>query len=61
MKIGEYAEHIKKLAQDHPELDVVYSIDDEGNAYHKVHYEPSVQEVEVFDMGRKERKVICIN
>lgn len=45
MKLGEYLENLAELLQKHPELidvDVVYSIDDEGNDYGIVNWSPSV-------------------
>lgn len=51
MKFKEYLEYANELAKKHPEyleLDVCYSIDDEGNGYCKNVYAPSAG---VFDGG----------
>ena len=42
MKLKEYAKHIAAVAAAHPDVDVVYCIDDEGNGFSAVHYEPSL-------------------
>lgn len=42
MKLKEYAEEMIKLAKLYPDIDLVYSIDDEGNAYHQVNWLPSI-------------------
>ena len=44
-------------------MPVVYSIDDEGNAYNKVHYTPTVGEWDGqdFDDDSKNPNVVCIN
>jgi hypothetical protein len=44
MKLGEYLENFQELVRDQPELidaEVVYSIDDEGNDYGVVNWNPS--------------------
>ena len=55
MKLKEYAKQINKLVKNHPNADVVYSIDDEGNNYRDVYYHPTYG-----DFDRPE-KVVCIN
>jgi len=42
MTLKEYAKYINDLAQKYPDLPVVYSRDDEGNWFQKIHYQPSV-------------------
>ncbi len=42
MKLSEYAEQINLLAQLHPDLLVVFSIDDEGNEFKPLHHSPSL-------------------
>lgn len=49
MKFKEFLEKANELATNYPQsldMDIIYSIDDEGNAYHKVHSEPSLVQVE---------------
>lgn len=41
MKLKTFAAQISKLAAQYPNADVVYSRDDEGNGFEKVHYAPS--------------------
>ena len=38
MKISEIVEKLEKIKEEYGDLDLVYSVDDEGNAYHKVYY-----------------------
>ena len=51
---------LKKLDQDLP---LVYSIDDEGNAYHPIFYIPSTGHYKDndFDNGSKDINAVCIN
>jgi len=42
MKLKEYADQIAKLAKDYPNVDVCYSIDDEGNEFRPVYYHAAV-------------------
>lgn len=42
MKLKHYAKQISMLAQEHPDLEVYYAIDEEGNGFKPVHYEPAV-------------------
>jgi hypothetical protein len=42
MKLGDYILSLARIAKEHGnELLVVYAIDEEGNAFHPVHYTPS--------------------
>jgi hypothetical protein len=42
MKISDVIKTLSKLYAEHGDLDIVYAIDDEGNAFHKVYHSPSV-------------------
>ena len=45
MTLREYLQHLSKLVKENPEAweyEVVYSTDDEGNAFHSVEYNPSI-------------------
>lgn len=42
MKLEEHIKNLQEIAQKYPNLDVVYSADDEGNSYGKIHYSPRV-------------------
>lgn len=47
MKLKEYAEHITALSKKHPNLEVAYARDDEGNGYDYVQYKPSISKIEI--------------
>lgn len=40
MKASEMVEQLNKLIKEHGDLDLVYAVDDEGNAYHTVEFGP---------------------
>lgn len=66
MKLKEYAKKIAALAEKYPDFEVLYAIDDEGNAYMPVVHSPEVgqlDEDEWFDPDAKasDRNAICIN
>jgi hypothetical protein len=42
MKLKEYIKGLKDIEKKHPDLEVVYSIDDEGNDYSKVYFSPTL-------------------
>ena len=58
MKLKEYAAVIATLAKKHPNLEVAYASDDEGNSYNYVSYQPDVHKV-VIDSD--EVTVVCVN
>ena len=66
MKLGKYIENLQKIIQDNPEfseLQVITSIDDEGNGYNNIHYRPSVRiyEDDEFTETSDNPTVICVN
>ena len=66
MKLKEYISHLQKIAKNYPDLEVIYSADDEGNKYGTVHYNPTVGEFdgETFStevVGDKKPNAVCIN
>lgn len=71
MKFKEYVENLKKILEEHPEtadMDVVYSRDDEGNGFNRVHYTPTVGYYDQSDGDFSETEeedgdanAICIN
>lgn len=73
MKLQQYIEKLQELLKEHGDLELIYSTDDEGNGYEKVHYNPSVvnyiaSDREVIHEDDLEeynetdyQKVICIN
>lgn len=49
MKLKEYLKKIQEAVKENPsilEMEVIYSADDEGNAYQKVHNEPTPCQIE---------------
>ena len=42
MKLLEYIEKLQAIAQEYGDLELVYSVDDEGNCFNRVDYNPSV-------------------
>ena len=66
MKLREYAEKLQRLAKLHPDVVVVTSSDDEGNAFHEVFYSPCVGHFdgEEFDSTKVRGKLpnaVCLN
>ena len=46
MKISEKIKELQEFMDQHGDLECWYSEDDEGNAYHKVYYDPSLYYVD---------------
>lgn len=69
MTLAEYAQQITAMAKKHGNLEVYFSIDDEGNDFQPVNFLPSVIVVNkygevVMPEDKKKsghREVICIN
>lgn len=75
MKLRQYLEELKEFAETFPEcldMDVVYSRDDEGNGYQRVHYGPqkgifenrdfiSADQLEDYEREYSEINSVCIN
>ena len=69
MKLKEYIEKLKEIYYLHPNLDVVYATDDEGNNFAKVHFDPSYGHFDGHNFGndtdeqgrRKKVNAVCIN
>ncbi len=66
MNLKEYSENINKLAKEHPDATVVYAVDDEGNAFGRVYYAPSVgfysdDGFEAEPEDNKQINAVCIN
>lgn len=65
MKLLEYIEMLQDIAEEHGNIDVIYSSDDEGNEFSFVQYEPDVCEFDgecdaIFD-GEFDVNAVCIN
>jgi hypothetical protein len=41
MKVSNFIEKLEKIKEEYGDLQLVYSSDDEGNRFEKVHYSPS--------------------
>jgi len=71
MTLKEYARKINKLLIDHPEAKdymVVYSVDEEGNNFTQVHFDPSIGEydngffaTESSNQNVEDCNAVCIN
>ena len=63
MKLKEYAKRINELIEKgYGELECFYSIDDEGNGYGEVCYNPTVEEAsELDEIDTDESHVILVN
>lgn len=42
MKLSKYFEKLKEILEEHGDLDLIYSSDDEGNVHDKVRYLPTI-------------------
>jgi len=56
MKLEEY---IVKVANEFPDIEVVYSIDDKGNAFHKAVFNPTYSTIELSNEEWVE--AVCVN
>lgn len=66
MKLKEYIESLNDLIKENPELleaEVIYSIDEEGNAYNEVYFGPSTGNYSNGDFDQESENInaICIN
>lgn len=60
MKLKEYIKTLQALeAEGHGDLEVIYAVDDEGNAYHSVYGGPSLVMVE--DLNEYYKEVVHPN
>ena len=72
MKISEMIENLKEFKEKHGDLECWYSVDDEGNAYHKLYYAPSkyyvdeygevcqLADIEYYEEDIEDYEAICI-
>jgi len=66
MKASELIKNLQKLIEEHGDLNLVYSTDDEGNSFDEVGFNPSFgvydKEEKTYRMvGEKDVNVFCIN
>lgn len=62
MKLKKYSKLISKLAANHPDFEVIYSSDSEGNWFDTVDHEPSIvcyKDHEILEEGKE--NAVCIN
>jgi hypothetical protein len=72
MKISEMIKNLQEFMAEHGDLECWYAVDDEGNAYHKVYFPPSMyfaneedevyqsDDLEYFDLNEEDIRPICI-
>ena len=41
MKLSEYIKKLQAILEDHGDVEIIYAIDDEGNNFDLVHFDPS--------------------
>ena len=71
MKLKEYIEKLQELYLEHGDLELVYAVDDEGNYYDKVSYDPGIinmcgedriSEEDIEEYSSEEiKQCVCIN
>lgn len=49
MKISEMIKNLQAFAFEHGDVDCYYAVDDEGNGYKAVYYEPSLMYVDEYE------------
>jgi len=47
VKLKHYIKALQAIAKNHPNIDVAYASDDEGNSFDYVQYNPAVSTVEI--------------
>lgn len=73
MKVSEMIKNLQEFMEEHGDLNCWYAVDDEGNEYHEVYYEPSkyyvdkegncyatMDDVEYCDLKAEDVKKICL-
>ena len=48
MKLTQFINQLKEVKKKHGNIKVIYSSDDEGNAYHQIYFAPTPIEVKKF-------------
>ena len=71
MQLKEYIEKLQELYLEHGDLELVYAVDDEGNYYDKVSYDPGIinmcgedriSEEDIEEYSSEEiKQCVCIN
>ena len=63
MKITELMHNLRQIKKEHGNLECIYSIDDEGNDFHPIHFHPTTMKKDL-DGYRSEKdkpKFVCVN
>ena len=73
MKVSDMIENLQEFMEEYGDLDCWYAVDDEGNEYHEVYYDPSLyyvdkegncyanmDDVEFCDLTVKDVNKICL-
>jgi hypothetical protein len=64
MKLSEVIKNLNKAKKQYGNLDCVYSIDDEGNDFQRIHFTPTPMRKNENDNWENEQKIpthICVN
>ena len=63
MKISELMHNLRQIKKQYGDLECIYSIDDEGNDFHEVHYHPTpmVKKDNYYTQDTAKPKLVCIN
>lgn len=64
MKLKEYLKYLNDIVKKYPNLDVIYSSDDEGNSFSKVYYIPAVGYYDKhgeFHVDSEKNNAVCLN
>ena len=68
MKLTAYIEHLRRLEETHPDVEVVYACDEEGNRFSKVYFTPSLGCLEGDEFenhkdldDKSKTNVVCLN
>ena len=63
MKITELMHNLRQMKKKYGDLECIYSIDDEGNDFHPVHFHPTPMKrsVDGYRSEEEKPKFICVN
>lgn len=63
MKLSAYIQKLQAVLDKDGDLEVVYAIDDEGNEFHNVNYDPSAGRFKngEFNSESKKPNAVCVN
>jgi UDP-N-acetylglucosamine 2-epimerase len=63
MKLKRYIQSLQEIAENNPNLEVVYAADDEGNYFRPVYYDPCYGHFDgkTFANNGKKINAVCVN